>query len=207
MESNSDDLLKCRLLTNFRLLATKEKPNIDQALEDFVAIASLTPSKENLGAILGMATAYTLTKQQQRAKNQLKRVVKTQWNFEDAQYLEKCWLLLADQYLQSNKYESAGELISKVVQHNKACTKAYEYLGYIGEKEHRFKDAVNNYQQAWSVGLKSNANVGFKLAYCLLKCKKYPVAIDVANEVLKLNPDYYVVKKEILDKCIGNLRV
>ncbi|XP_066149408.1 tetratricopeptide repeat protein 21B-like [Euwallacea fornicatus] len=207
LEANGEDLLKCRLLTNFRLLATKEKPNIDQALEDFVAIASLNSTKDNLGAVLGMATAYTLSKQQQRAKNQLKRVARNSWNFEDAQYLERCWLLLADQYLQSNKLDSANELIAKVVQHNKACIKAYEYLGYIGEKEHRFREAAANYQQAWNVGLKSNANVGFKLAFCLMKCKKYPNAIDTANEVLKLNPDFHNVKKEILDKCISNLRI
>lgn len=207
LESNGEDQFKCRLLTNFRMLATKEKFNIERALEDFVTIASQNATKENLGAILGMSTAYTLLKQQQRAKNQLKRVVKNAWNFDDAEYLERCWLLLADQYIQSNKLESANELISKVVQHNKACIKAFEYLGYICEKEHRFKDAANNYQQAWRVGLKSIAGTGFKLAYCLMKCKKYPDAIDTANEVLKINPDYSNVKKDILDKCMNNLRI
>ncbi|XP_050293241.1 tetratricopeptide repeat protein 21B-like [Anthonomus grandis grandis] len=207
LETNSEDPLKARLLTDFRMLATKEKYNIERALEDFVSIASQNGTKEHLGAILGMATAYTLLKQQQRAKNQLKRVVKNPWNFEDAEYLERCWLLLADQYIQSNKLESANELISKVVQHNKACVKAFEYLGYIGEKEHRFKEAANNYQQAWNVGQKSNANVGFKLAYCLMKCKRYPEAIDTATEVLKLNPEFPNVQRDVLDKCINNLRV
>ncbi|CAG9772405.1 unnamed protein product [Ceutorhynchus assimilis] len=207
LESNGEDLLKYRLLSNFRLLATKEKYNIERALEDFVAIASYNPSKENLGAILGMSTAYTLLKQQQRAKNQLKRLVKHAWNFDDSEYLEKCWLLLADQYIQNNKLESANELITKVVQHNKACIKAFELLGYISEKDHRYKEAANNYQQAWKVGQKANVNIGFKLAYCLMKCKKYPDAIDTANEVLKLNPDYPNVKKDILDKCVNNLRI
>ncbi|XP_019763181.2 tetratricopeptide repeat protein 21B isoform X1 [Dendroctonus ponderosae] len=207
LEFKGEDLLRCRLLANFRLLATKEKYNIERALEDFVAVASQNDHKENLGAILGMSTAYTLLKQQQRAKNQLKRVVKNAWNFEDAHYLEKCWLLLADQYIQSNKLDSANELIAKVVQHNKACIKALEYLGYICEKEHKYKEAARNYQQAWKVGMKSNASTGFKSAYCLMKCKKYPDAIDTANEVLQLNPDYANVKKDILDKCMNNLRV
>ena len=33
-------------------------------------------------------------------RNQLKRVAKYGWNFEDAEYLERCWLLLADIYIQ-----------------------------------------------------------------------------------------------------------
>ncbi|KAL1513227.1 hypothetical protein ABEB36_002663 [Hypothenemus hampei] len=207
LEANGEDLLICRLFTNFRLLATKEKHNIEQSLEDFIAIASLNPSKENLGATLGMSTAYTLLKQPQRAKNQLKRIVKSPWTFDDAEYLEKCWLLLADQYIQSNKLESAKELIMKVIEHNKACVKALQYLGFICEKEHKFKDASSNYALAWKVGQKSNANIGYKLAYCLMKCKKYPDAIDTANEVLKLNADYANIKRDILEKCMNNLRI
>lgn len=113
--------------------------------------------RENVGAILGIATAYQLLKQTPRARNQLKRVgimpllikfvtadvtllsccccccccfscccccfscccycsrslsrndggffilpqvAKQSWNFEDAEYLERCWLLLADIYIQ-----------------------------------------------------------------------------------------------------------
>ncbi|KAF7266424.1 hypothetical protein GWI33_020255 [Rhynchophorus ferrugineus] len=207
LELDGADLFKCRLLGNFRLLATKEKYNIERALDDFVSIASQTPTKDNLGTILGMSTAHVLLKQQQRAKNQLKRVVKNSWNFDDADYLERCWLLLADLYIQSNKLDSAGELIVKVVQHNKACTKALEYMGYIAEKEHRYKDAANHYQQAWKAGGRTSPTIGYKLAYCLMKCKKYPQAIDTANDVLKLSPDYGNIRKDILDKCINNLRM
>lgn len=156
---------------------------------------------------LGIATAYTLLKQGQRAKNQLKRIVKSTWTFEDAEYLERCWLLLADYYVQSTKFDIATDLINKVIQHNKACTKAYEYLGFIAEKEQHYKEAVNYFEQAWRFGGKSNPTIGFKLAYCLMKCKKYPDAIDMAQEVLKLNPDYPRVKKDILDKCMNNLRI
>ena len=56
--------------------------------------------RENVGAVMGMATAYQLLKQTPRARNQLKRVAKHSWNFEDAEHLERCWLLLADIYIQ-----------------------------------------------------------------------------------------------------------
>lgn len=42
-----------------------------------------------------------------RARNQLKRVAKSVWNFEDAEYLERCWLLLADIYVQTSKFDVA----------------------------------------------------------------------------------------------------
>lgn len=207
LEASGDDLLRYRLLVNFRLLASQEKYNIEKGLEDFISLGSQNLYKDHVGPILGMATAYTLLKQSQRAKNQLKRVAKATWTFEDAEYLERCWLLLSDYYIQSGKYDVAGDLLTKVVQHNKACSKAHEFLGFICEKEQHFKDAVVNYEAAWKFGGKSNVGIGYKLAYSLMKSKNYADAIDVAQQVLKLSPDYIKIKKDILDKCLNNLRV
>ena len=52
-----------------------------------------------------------LHSQTPRARNQLKRLAKAVWNFEDADYLERCWLLLADIYVQTGKYDMATELL------------------------------------------------------------------------------------------------
>lgn len=67
--------------------------------------------RENVGAILGIATAQQLLKQTPRARNQLKRVAKHSWNFEDAEYLERCWLLLADIYIQGEYTQSVNPYI------------------------------------------------------------------------------------------------
>lgn len=40
-----------------------------------------------------------------------------------------------------------------------------------------------------------------------MKSKKYADAIDIAQEVLKISPDYPKVRKDILDKCMNNLRI
>ena len=40
-----------------------------------------------------------------------------------------------------------GELLRKVLAHNKSSTKAYEYMGYIMEKESSYKDAAAHYEQ------------------------------------------------------------
>lgn len=201
-----DDTLKYRLLNNFLLLATKEKHNIEQALEDLISMAYKDPEQENVGTVLGLATAYTLLKQGQRAKNQLKRIVKRTWTFEEAEYLERCWLLLADSYVQSSKYDLASDLLKRVLQHNKSSSKAYEYSGFISEKEQRYKEAANYFENAWKYGGKNNPVVGYKLAFNLMKCKKFADAIDVCQQVLKNHPDYPKIKKDILDKSMNNLR-
>ena len=112
-------------------------------------------------------------KQAPRARNQLKRVAKATWTMADGDYLEKCWLLLGDIYIQSGKYDMATELLKRCVQHNRSCCKAFEYLGYIMEKEQAYKDAAANYESAWKTSNSSNPQVGsstseFLVAYTRL---------------------------------------
>lgn len=45
-----------------------------------------------------------------------------------------------------------------------SCCKAYEYMGFINEKEQAFKDAAKNYELAWKYGNKNNPNIGLLLA-------------------------------------------
>ncbi|XP_043250172.1 tetratricopeptide repeat protein 21B-like [Colletes gigas] len=200
------EMLTHRLLSNFFLLATKQKSNIEKALQDCTALASQEALRDHVGPALGMAMAHILLKQTPRARNHLKRVSKNIWTFEDAEYLERCWLLLADIYTQSNKYDEANKLLKRVLQHNVTCVRAHELSGYIAEKEQNYREAASQYCQAWKYGGKAKLSVAYKLAYCSMKAKSYAEAIEVCNEVLKLNPEYPRIKKDILEKCINNLR-
>lgn len=179
---------------------------MERALEDFVNLASQENYKDQVGPILGVATAYTMLKQSQRAKTQLKRLIKAVWTFEDAEYLERCWLLLADYYIQSGKYDLSSDLIKKVLQYNKASSKAYEFAGFISEKEQKYRDAAAHYEAAWKYNGKNNPSIGYRLAYNLMKCKRYADAIDVGQLIYKMHPEYVKIKKDILDKSINNLR-
>ena len=40
--------------------------------------------------------------------------------------------------------------------HNKSSTKAYEYMGFIMEKESSYKDAAQHYEMAWKFSNKAN---------------------------------------------------
>lgn len=75
--------------------------------------------KDHVPALLGTATAYMILKQTPRARNQLKRISKMTWNPIDAEEFEKSWLLLADIYIQSGKYDMASELLKRCLHHNR----------------------------------------------------------------------------------------
>lgn len=90
-----------------------------------------------MGASLGLAMGYMLQKQPQRARNVLKIIAKTAWQFEEAEYLERCWLMLTDHYVQSGKHELAGELIKRILMYNLGCWRAHELYGIIAEKDQK----------------------------------------------------------------------
>ncbi|XP_022660212.1 tetratricopeptide repeat protein 21B-like isoform X2 [Varroa destructor] len=197
--------LDFQLMCDYVLLAKKTKPDAEMALNDFLEITSDEKYREHVGAILGIATAHMILKQVPKARNQLKRVMKSPWSFSDAEYLEKAWLLLADIYIHSGKYDYASDLIKRVLQYNRSCTKAYEYMGYIMEKEQSYRDAANCYESAWKQT--RNPAIGYKLAFNYLKGKRFVEAISVCHQVLGLYPDYPKIKKDVMDRARASLRM
>ncbi|XP_075068271.1 tetratricopeptide repeat protein 21A [Mixophyes fleayi] len=193
------------MLQSYCLMATKDKANVESALTTFTEMA--TTEKENVSTLLAVAQAYMILKQTPRARNQLKRLSKAHWTLEDADDLEKSWLLLADVYIKSGKYDMATDLLKRCLKFNKSCCKAYEYLGFIMEKEQSYKDAAENYKLAWNYSSQSNSAVGFRLAFNYLKDKKYVNAIDICHKVLKDHPTYPKIRKEILEKAQACLKL
>ncbi|XP_070433315.1 tetratricopeptide repeat protein 21A isoform X4 [Equus przewalskii] len=193
-----------RLLKSLCLLATREKANVEAALGTFIEMAQA--EKDSVPALLAMAQAYMLLKQVPKARTQLKRLAKAPWALAEAEELEKSWLLLADIYCQGSKFDLASELLRRCVQYNKSCCKAYEYMGFIMEKEQSYKDAANNYELAWKYSHQANPAIGFKLAFNYLKDKRYVEAIEVCHNVLREHPNYPKIREEILEKAQGSLR-
>ncbi|XP_056375625.1 tetratricopeptide repeat protein 21A isoform X2 [Hyla sarda] len=196
---NQLTMLQCHCL-----MATRDKANMETALSTLTEMAAT--EKENVSVLLAIAQAYMILKQTPRARNQLKRLSKAHWTLEDAEDLEKSWLLLADIYIKSGKYDIATDLLKRCLKYNKSCCKAYEYLGFIMEKEQSYKDAAESYKLAWEYSSQSSPAVGFRLAFNYLKDKKYADAIDICHKVLNAHPTYPKMKKEILEKAQVNLK-
>ncbi|CAM2105157.1 unnamed protein product [Caretta caretta] len=193
-----------KMLQNCCLVATKDKVNVEKALSVFVEMAQ--NERENVPAILAMAQAYMILKQTPKARTQLKRLAKANWTLSDAEELEKSWMLLSDIYCKSGKYDLATEQLKRCLQYNKSCSKAYEYMGFIMEKEQAYKDAATNYELAWKYSNQANPAVGFKLAFNYLKDKKYVEAIEVCHDVLRICPSYPKIREEILEKAQAALK-
>ncbi|XP_075444033.1 tetratricopeptide repeat protein 21A [Ascaphus truei] len=192
------------MLQTHCLLATKDKVHVESALNTFSEM--VTAEKDNVSALLAVAQAYMILKQTPRARNQLKRLSKVNWSLSDADDLEKSWLLLADIYIKSGKYDIATELLKRCLQYNKSCSKAYEYMGFIMEKEQSYKDAAESYKLAWKYSSEANPTIGFRLAFNYLKDKKYVYAIDICHKVIKDHPTYPKIRKDILEKAQASLK-
>lgn len=201
-----NEALNHQLMHNFLRLASKEKYQVEQALQDFIELSAREENQDAVGPILGMATALVMLKQTHRAKNNLKRLAKVAWKFEEAEYLERSWLLLADIYINSNKWDMSESLIARILEYNKSSAKAYELSGYIAEKSQQYRDAAKRYENAWNYCGRSKPHIGYKLAYNHMKTRCFANAIEICQQVLKLHPDYTVIRKDIFEKCRNNLR-
>jgi len=163
--STRQQVLEC-----YTLIATKVKGNIDNAQSRLAEI--LRADRDNVPALLCLATALMVQKLTPKARNQLKRIAKMNFLQDYADEFVRAWLMLADIYIQAGKYDLAQELCKRCLGFDKSCARAWEHMGHIMEKEHSYIDAAEHYQNAWHFQHESSATIGYKLAFNYLKAKK-----------------------------------
>jgi len=189
------------------LMFTKQKGNVERALNQLMDLYN--DKKDYVPALLAMSQGLIIQKQVTKARNQLKRIAdlaKKGYNPEYMDDFERAWLLLAEVYIQSSKYDLASSLCHLAKDHNRSCGKAWEQLGLIYEKEQAYKDAASHYEKAWEFCNESSPAVGYRLAFNYLKAKRYVVAINICHQVLKISENYPKIRKDVLDKARGLLR-
>lgn len=167
----------------------------------------LQDDREDVAAIVSLAKAFQVMKQTPKVKSNLKRVAKMEFDQRYAEDFENGWLMLAEMYIGNNKNESARVLLKLVLQHNKSSLRAWDLLGLILEKDGAFEDASESYASAWKLTDEKDPKIGYKLAYNLMKSKKYIKSIDVCHKVLRQFPDFVKIRKEVLDQCRPFLRM
>lgn len=193
-----------QVLATYAKMSSKTKPDIEASISEFAMRLKDTP--DYIPALVGLATAHQLLKQTPKARNHLKRLAKLPYNSEFADDFERGWLLLADIYIGSSKYDLAEELLKKALKYNASCSKAHELMGLVKEKELSYRDAASHYESAWSFANESSAPIGFRLAFNYLKAHRYVDAIDVCHTVLRQWPGYPKIQKDIMDKARASLR-
>jgi len=188
----------------YELLLTGSRQAVEDSLNHFSDVVS--QEKESAAALLGLSYALILLKQDAKARNHLKRISKMVYTSEEAEALEKGYLLYADMHVHNGKNDLAQELCRKCLTHNKSCARAWEVQGLIFEKDGAHSDAAQVYEMAWQYDNQRNPQVGYKLAFNYLKAKRYVEAINVCHSVLKVQANYPKMRKEILDKARASLR-
>jgi hypothetical protein len=98
------------------------------------------------------------------------------------------------------------ELCQRCLKYNKSCAHAWELLGSIAEREAAYADAAAHYEQAWRLASQSSCVLGYKLSFNYLKAARCVDAVTVAQAVLKLDPNYPAIEKEVLQKAWAGLR-
>ena len=192
------------VLECYTLLAGKVKAKVEKAVQLLNAL--IAQDGNYVPALLCLANVYAVLGQPAKTRNYLKRVSKMKVNGDYVVEFEKSYLMLAEIYLEIGKFELSTELCKKVLGLNKSNGKAWEILGGIMEKEAAYRDASDNYEQAWYNCGQSNVNIGYKLAFNYLKCRKFVECIDICHAILKINPDMPKVRKDVLDKARNGLR-
>lgn len=150
------------LAQNFIRMHTTDKSAIQAALDEFNRMAFNADRSQvtNVGAVFGVARGHVLLKQVQKAKTVLKMVNGRVWNFDDSDYLEKCWLMLADIYINQNKNDQAVTFLDLVFKYNCNCLKAFELYGYMREKEQKYVEAYKMYEKAFMATKERNPGFG-----------------------------------------------
>jgi tetratricopeptide repeat protein 21B len=119
------DERKINVYQSWIMIHSRAKPQLEQAV---TLLASMQPTKEDSGGDyvpgrLAAAYAQFMLKQESKARNVLKRLNKLSFRSEDADEFEKAWLLMADMYIQSGKFDVAKELCQQCLSRNKSCAK------------------------------------------------------------------------------------
>uniref|UniRef100_A0A383W643 Uncharacterized protein n=1 Tax=Tetradesmus obliquus TaxID=3088 RepID=A0A383W643_TETOB len=199
MESN-----KYKVLSAYTLMASKARPDVEAAVGQLLDMANADPS--NVPVLLGLAHGFLLLKQTAKARNQLKRVSKLPYKPDEADEFERAWLALADIHIAGGKFDLAQELCSRCLKYNKSCSRAWELLGSIAEREQAYKDAASHYEYAWKLSTQSDQAVGYKLAFNYMKAGRLVDAVSVSQAVLKADPQYPKIRHDVLDKARMGLK-
>ncbi|XP_065115136.1 tetratricopeptide repeat protein 21B [Paramisgurnus dabryanus] len=195
---------KVRLLDNLCLIYSKDAKQVEKATLDLTDMLSRNVMLE--ASLLVAAQGLLQLKQIPRARNLLKRLINMDWNDVNADYLENASLLMADMYIKMRKYSHVDKLLDNCIRHNKSCSKAYEYQGFIMENEQRYEEASLQYELAWKYTNRVDPAVGFRLAFNCLKCKNYTRAVDICHQVLQCYPNYPQIQEEVLIRAQISLR-
>ncbi|XP_065579395.1 tetratricopeptide repeat protein 21A-like [Artemia franciscana] len=195
------DSLEREVYTSFGQLLSAKKSEADAIFNNMEIM-----NNDAVPYQLLQAVAFLSLKQVPKAKLTLKRLGQSPWTFENGEWLEKGWLLLAKIYINSNKGEQAKEFCQRVLKYNASSLSALELMGSIAEREHSYSEAAKSYGAVWKRSKCTTLSVGYHLANCLLKAKRFTETINLCQDLMRIQPNFPRLQKDIYEKALNLIR-
>lgn len=195
-----------RLLVALVQVADVSRAGAERAMPQLEQLSAQLEGPERVSALWGLALAQLQLKQGSRALSVLSTAGESAWTPDCGDVLESCWLRLVELHVESGRPEAAVGLLERTLNFNQSCSEAHLKLAEIHERNGASALSIASYQQAWRLTGHSDPRVGYKLACAHLKSRRYVHAIQACHQVLKQNPDYPKIRKEILEKARALLK-
>ena len=149
---------------------------------------------------------YRFDSSLKKASNSLKKIVQDKYHLGYSEEYEKSYLMLAELFCEKGKFDIAQDFCKRCLMLNRSCSKGWEIMGAIMERNKQLASASDCYKKSYELGHKSSPLFGFKLALSYFKTNRLAEAIEVCSEVLEIFPNYEVIREEVLEKCFLSLR-
>ncbi|GBF90474.1 hypothetical protein Rsub_03470 [Raphidocelis subcapitata] len=173
-------------LTAYARMAGRRRADVEAAVVGLLEAAAGDP--DCVPVLLALAHGFVLLKQPQKARAQLRRISKLPYRPSAADDFCRAWLALAEAEAAEGRADAARELCRRALGRDKSCGRAWELLGAIAEREGAHGDAAEAYEAAW------------RLTGRLVE------AVGVAQAVLKADPAYPLIRRDVLERARAGLR-
>ena len=121
-------------------------------------------------------------------------------------YFEEAYLIRSEIVSKQNNLRASQHFILLALELNKSSKLGWDLSAKWYIKNKLFNEAANSLNISWKLNNKSNPEIGYKLAYCLLKSNRIDESILICKEVLEIIPIYKDLKENILIPAYKKLK-
>ncbi|XP_055340616.1 tetratricopeptide repeat protein 21B-like [Paramacrobiotus metropolitanus] len=135
-----------------------------------------------------LATVLLLLNEKPRALELLRRHERMPWSFQDAEYLERLWLLLAEQLDLSNRGDDVSQLMFRCIEYNRTGYLVNMYDGFhCGNQNH--PKAAECFRRAFETTGCTDFVSGERMALAQLSSHRPMDAVDTVDQLSRLPAD------------------
>lgn len=183
------------------LLSRNTQDSVKEALEIYNRNES-----DDIATIIGRCRCYMCLDQQNNVTRNLNAIIHEEPNVAAIASYVEAYLMMTQISLKSGAIDEAENYIQQATDLDKSCVKAWEMTASIFEKKKDNIGASEALYSAWELTSKNDCNIGYRLAFNLMKAQNPVEAIKVARVILEKHSNFPKVKEQILIPCCAQIR-